>query len=508
VLESRTDLSSPTAEAPLAARFGASGWGLASARLRLRRRGQPRLLDIAANASLLGLVALGLLLVLLTAAHPSFMTPTTNSRYFPAWMAGPLGGLWPRLSERTMHTLVTVILGAMYLAYLTALALGGRLRVRWVLGAILATHVAFLLAPPLQYTDVFNYINYARMGVVDHLDPYTTVPILEPHSGPAFALSNWHWLVSPYGPLFTLFTYALVPLGVAGGFWALKLALCLSSLAVLALVWRCARVLGRNPVRAVALVGLNPIVLVWGLGADHNDIFMMLPLTLGIYLLILARAGAPRPRLPYVRSQLAHEYLAAFALVAATGIKSSAAVAIPIAFVAAPRRRAFAAGLVAAAAVLGLISLLAFGAHLPGLSSQTQLVTELGPPNLLGWVLGQGGETDALRTALTLLAGAFVLCAAALASRPGKDWIALAGASLFVVWIATSWFSPWYIVWILPFAALAARGRLAVVVLAFGIYILLAFGPEITPLLHLLHVNPFNSPLGREHSRLVSHLVQ
>jgi hypothetical protein len=45
-------------------------------------------------------------------------------------------------------------------------------------------------------------------------------------------------------------------------------------------------------------------------------------------------------------------------------------------------------------------------------------------------------------------------------------------------------------------------------VLAFGVYILLAFGPEITPLLHLLHVNPFNSPLGREHSRLVSHLVQ
>jgi hypothetical protein len=236
MLESTPELSLPTAGATVAGRFGATGLHAA----RLNRRGQQRRLGIAAQVSLLGLVALSVLLVLLTAAHPNFMTPTANPGYFPAWMAGPLGGLWPRhaLGEQTLHTLVTAILVAMYLAYIAAVTLGARLRARWVLGAILATHLAFLLAPPLQYTDVFNYINYARMGVVDHLDPYVTVPLLEPHGDPAFALSNWHWLVSPYGPLFTLLTYALVPLGVAGGFWALKCALCLSSLAVLALVWR------------------------------------------------------------------------------------------------------------------------------------------------------------------------------------------------------------------------------------------------------------------------------
>ncbi len=506
MLESTSELSLATAGTTAAGRLGAIGIPVA----RLNRRGHRRRLGVAAHLSLVGLVGLSVLLVLLTAAHPSFMTPTTNRDYFPAWMAGPLGGLWPRhaLGEQSVRTLVTAILVAMYLSYMAAVTLGGRLRARWVLGAILATHLAFLLAPPLQYTDVFNYINYARMGIVHHLDPYVSVPILEPHGDPAFTLSNWHWLVSPYGPLFTLLTYVLVPLGVAAGFWALKCALCLASLAVLTLVWRSAQLLGRNPVRAVALAGLNPIVLVWGLGADHNDIFMVLPLTLGVYLLIRARVGAPRPRLPYVRSEVAHECLAAFALVAACGIKASAAVAIPIAFVAAPRRRAFAAGLASAAVVLGLVSSVAFGAHLPGLSSQTQLVTEIGPANILGWVLGQGGETDTLRTVLTLLAGAFVLCAAALASRPGRDWIALAGASLFAVWVTTSWFAPWYIVWILPFAALAANRGLTVLLLAFGIYILLAFGPEATPLLHALHFNPFNSALGRQHSQLVAHLVQ
>ena len=87
---------------------------------------------------------------------------------------------------------------------------------RWAIAAILAVHAIFLLAPPLALTDVFNYINYGRMEVVHHLNPYTTIPILEPHSDPSYALSNWHQLLSPYGPLFTLLTFALVPLGVAG----------------------------------------------------------------------------------------------------------------------------------------------------------------------------------------------------------------------------------------------------------------------------------------------------
>ncbi len=104
------------------------------------------------------------------------------------------------------------------------------------------------------------------MGVVHHLNPYGVVPALEPHSDPSFALSNWHHLLSPYGPLFTLLTYALVPLGVHLSFWVLKLLVGAASLATLALVWRCAQALGRSPAAAVAFVGLNPIVLIWGLG--------------------------------------------------------------------------------------------------------------------------------------------------------------------------------------------------------------------------------------------------
>jgi hypothetical protein len=73
-----------------------------------------------------------------------------------------------------------------------------------------------------------------------------------------------------------LLTYALVPLGVAGDLWATQghhVGRC--SIVLLALVWRLAKLLGRSPQLAVALVGLNPIVLVWGLGGVHNDLFIM-----------------------------------------------------------------------------------------------------------------------------------------------------------------------------------------------------------------------------------------
>ena len=152
-------------------------------------------------------------------------------------------------------------------------------------------HAIFLLAPPLALTDVFNYINYGRMEVVHHLNPYTTIPISEPHSDPSYALSNWHQLLSPYGPLFTLHHVrrraarrGRLLLGAEGrsSRWpASRRSL---------LVWRCARLLGRDPVAAIVLVGLNPIVLVWGLGGDHNDFLMVFFIVLGFYLLLRAQA--------------------------------------------------------------------------------------------------------------------------------------------------------------------------------------------------------------------------
>ncbi|MGH2902512.1 MAG: hypothetical protein ACRDK7_02800, partial [Solirubrobacteraceae bacterium] len=210
--------------------------------------------------ALLSIVICGALFVLMAANRPSLFSATTHTGYFPHWMAGPLGGLLPWLtrSSTKLKYLFSGALVVMYAGYLAALKYVPtmRLRARWAIAAIVAVQAIFFLSPPLALTDIFNYVNYGRMEVVHHLNPYTTIPILEPHNDPSYYLSNWHQLLSPYGPLFTLLTFALVPLGVAGSFWAIKAILAAVSLTTILLVWKCARLLGRDPVAAIVLVGL------------------------------------------------------------------------------------------------------------------------------------------------------------------------------------------------------------------------------------------------------------
>src|SRR5262249_34716822 len=277
------------------------------------------------------------------AKRPSIRAPTGQAHFFPHWMAGPLGGIWPGLtrSSAALKYLFTGAIAVMYASYLAGLACARRLPARWVIAAILAVHAIFLLAPPLALTDVFNYINYGRMEVVHHLNPYTTIPILEPPGTPSFAPGTGHDLLIQYGPLFTLITFAIVPLGVVASFWAIKLIIAGASLATIFLVWKCARLLGRDPVAAIVLVGLNPIVLIWGLGGDHNDFITVLLIVLGFYLLLArapaAEAGSPErnaSRLARAHSRAGSLAIADIgagaAFVTAAAIKASAGVLIPI----------------------------------------------------------------------------------------------------------------------------------------------------------------------------------
>src|SRR5205814_55495 len=83
------------------------------------------------------------------------------------------------------------------------------------------------LGPPLPLTDVFNYELYGRMAALHGLNPYRALPVAAAND-PAFALANWHHLSSPYGPLFTLLSEALVPFGAHGWLWAWKLIVLVS----------------------------------------------------------------------------------------------------------------------------------------------------------------------------------------------------------------------------------------------------------------------------------------
>ncbi len=447
--------------------------------------------------ALVAIVLLVLAIVVAAAERPSFLSPFSTVS-FPAWMAGPLAGLVPSLTRDDAHlrALTSVAIAAMFVGYVLAIAFAPRLRARWVIAAIVAVHVILLCAPPLFSTDVFNYLNYGRMGAVHGLNPYTTIPALEPHGDPTFAISNWHRLLSPYGPLFTLLTYALVPLGVAASFWTMKAIIALCSLAMLALVWRCAELLGRSPQAAVVFVGLNPLVLVWGLGADHNDAVMMLLVVLSLYLALRAgEAGSDR--------------LAAAsgaALVAAIAVKASAGILLPV-FLLAGRRRATLAGALAAAVVLVGISTLAFGAHLPDLETQSRLVTPLGFANVLGVVLGLGGETAGLQAVLEAILVATVLTAALVTLRDPRRALAAAFACVLALLLTLSWSAAWYVLWLLPFAALLPGRWPRAAALALSVFLLAAFLPN-EPLVHRpLSLPLYSTALGRAHTNEINALL-
>ncbi|MGN6373895.1 MAG: hypothetical protein ACTHM1_13055 [Solirubrobacteraceae bacterium] len=468
------------------------------------------------------------MIVVVAADRPSALAATTITHYFPGWMAGPLGGLWPSLtrSPNALKAIVTGSIVAMYVSYLVSLRYASLLGARYAIGAIVGVHAIAFLSPPFALTDIFNYVNYARMEVVHHLNPYTTIPILEPHSDPSFALSNWHQLLSPYGPAFTLMTFAVVPLGAAGSFWALKALLMVVSLGTLALVWKSARLLGREPLTAVVLVGLNPIVLVWGLMGDHNDAFMMLFVVLGFYLVLRARTAAgqplewgdredapavPQPEPADGARRIAGWYAGAGAAFAtAVAVKASAGILVPVVLAAMLRdRRALLSvigGMLAAAVVLGGASVIAFGFHIPDLSTQGRLVTSVSIPNLLGLALGQGGETELMRVLLELLLVGCVAACSAMAWRR-RDAITAAGWASVALLVTLSWVLPWYVLWVLPLAALSRSTRLRRTALLLGVYLILAWVPLTGNVFNAIGFHPEKTALGRLHQRYVKELL-
>ncbi len=508
----------PRGEAPI----GEPSAGLPRRSMRIRARA---LADVDAATrvgliALIAIVALSLLIVVMAADRPSILSPTTHVDFYPRWMAGPLGGLWPGMTTNSsaLKYLFSGAVVVMYIAYLAALRRAASLPLRWLIAAILAVHAIFILAPPLALTDVFNYINYGRMEIVHHLNPYTSIPISEPHSDPSYILSNWHQLLSPYGPLFTLLTFAVVPLGVAGSFWALKVILALASLGTILLVWRCAQLLGRDGRTAIVLVGLNPIVLVWGLGGDHNDFLMVFFIMLGFYLLLLAHSRESAPGTAAAAGGLRRWLLplsgleigAGAAFVVATAIKASGGVLLPIVLVVLLRRPRtlvqVVLGMALASVLVAALSLMAFGLHIPDLSTQSRLVTNESIPNLLGLALGAGGESSTIHTVMSGLLAISLLACCWLAWRR-RDAITAAGWASVALLLTLSWVLPWYVLWVLPLAALSRSRALRTATVLVGVYLIIAWAPASGLLWNAIGFHPEKTTLGRLHERWVRELL-
>jgi hypothetical protein len=442
---------------------------------RVRTDFGPRGARAALAVMILGVAAVALFAT--SRAGP--LVPRSDLGY-PGWESGPLHNLLGHLPNN-WHALnwgLSGVLLAMVLAYGIVLGSIRSLSMRALVLCILALHLILFLNPPFQLTDVFNYLGYARLGAVHHLNPYTHGINWESHD-PVFRFSSWHNLKSPYGPLFTAISYpvALLPIPVA--YWIVKLLAVGLSLVFIALVWKCARLLGRDPRFAVAFVALNPVYVMYAVGGFHNDFFMLVPSTAAIALLLARRDRA-----------------AGAALMVAVAVKFTAVLLLPFLLIAArpPHRRPrVLIGAVLAAIPLAVMSVALFGLTIPNLQDQSTLLTDFSVPNVVGDLLGIGGGTPALlRVANVALAATVIL----LLRRRRSDWIADAGWSTLALVISLAWLVPWYVIWVLPLAALGSSVRLRRATVAFSVYLVLAFFPLASMTLNTIGINLMGGPAG------------
>jgi alpha-1,6-mannosyltransferase len=413
-------------------------------------------------AGLAGVVASAFLLSAGAATRPTSFVPARSGGW-PDWLAGPLRGVELGLGRGSFQTFTLL----MCASYVIVLLCAHRLRTRVIVAAIVAAQVLLALGPPLISQDVFGYVGYARLGAVHGLDPYTHLTAEAP-ADPVFAFLGWPFKHSPYGPLFTLASYAVAPLGVAAALWTFKALAVLCSLAAVALIARACVRLGRSPAWAVAFVGLNPVLLELAVGGAHNDT-LLLALLAGA--LALSAGASPRFR------------AAAATLVVGVGIKVSAGLPLLFLLLAPQRARErvrVATATAASLAALGALGLIGFGGHALGflgaIGEQQQLVASHSIPAETARLVGLSGTPTWWRQ---LFGAAFVVLLAGALWRTarGADWRVCAGWATLGLLAATAWLLPWYVIWVLPLAAVSGDRRLRGATLLFCAYAILIHLP-------------------------------
>jgi len=371
--------------------------------------------------------------------------------------------------------LVLAILAVCY-----ALAYAAAVRVRDPRAGLVALVCAVMLIAiavpifPGGAQDVYHNIADARTLWIYHENPIATPPDAHPLDPIASKLFTWQDITSSYGPVW--YVISGLPLPFAGdglvtnvvGQKLLVSAFLCGTLALIYLVVR--RRWPERATAAVVLLGWSPLVL-WEVAVNaHNDIVMM-------FFTVAAVAAVLLGRWPW-----------AFPLLAlAIGAKFVMLLAVPALFIWLWRRippaerrdlwwsLGFGAALLAA-------FYLPFLAASPSLANTSALRDRFisSPASLfVAFAMQWTSLTRAENLARVLAVVAFALAYCSVLARcwrgtldllPSLFWIAF-----FLLALATWWFWPWYVIWLLPFAALVAGRRLAILGLLFGLSALMVY---------------------------------
>jgi len=405
-----------------------------------------------AQIGLLGTVLIGALISVAATRTDTLLPQGLQPIDAPGFaaLAGPFRFIGFHLA--TGETMVALAL--MFACYVLATRYVRLISPRAAITAIVALTVIVMIAPPMFSSDVFSYEAYARMFTIYGVNPYLNGPFTV-HLDPVYQLVGAKWIQTPsaYGPLFTAVSGLLAHTSIIVSTYIFKLTAALACLGTVAILWRSARMRGVDPVRGAVLFGLNPLVVLYGVGGGHNDLVMVLPMVAGVYAAL--------------RSQ---DRKAGALFVTAAAVKLTGALVAPFAY-AAPemangdgRRRAMLIGVGVTSAIVMAIGFGLFGTgtlHLPLILSQIQSEGDWHSiPGFISTAMLLPGVASVVGV---ILAVAFVACSARLLWHVWQgriDWLEGAAWATVAILVCAGSLLPWYIAWLLPLVALCDRPRL------------------------------------------------
>ena len=225
---------------------------------------------------------------------------------FPQWQLAPsLLGLRSgppsvSLSWYEVAILLLAFSSVMAVYFVAIRALPEIITLRYLLLSTALLGVVCVFITMVTSQDIFSYIIYARMGIIYHLSPVTTLPLQIRHD-PIYPYIYWRDQPSAYGPTWILMTCALqwfTALFDAGSIAYMILALrflgLLAHLCSVLLIWSMSGHLqGSNKTisiqkRMLATLAFawNPLLLFEACTNAHNDTILLLFLLLALWVLI------------------------------------------------------------------------------------------------------------------------------------------------------------------------------------------------------------------------------
>ncbi len=348
---------------------------------------------------------------------------------------------------------------------------------RGVVAIILIGSVGFgllmLFTYPFGSTDLFDYVARAHLAADKGANPMYYSPASYP-GYPYYQYITSVGVAGTYGPLWQVPTDALAGLigpGIVRNLLGIKLFVLACYWCGAPLVyWTLRRTAPAHAVRGLLLYAWNPLALVEVGANGHNDAVQVLCLVIAAALLLTRRPVA-----------------GAVMVVAASLVKFSPLLILPLFLVAVvrlhttwPRRAAALAVFVVTSAALTVLLYLPFGV----IGIEHNLSDALGHgglrANSLVWALvgasttGGAGVVAAAGLVAVLAVLVYHVCMLFRRGLPSqqlpdevlrRSFLAL----LALLVLGLSWFWPWYVLWLLPFAALSTRRSITVLMIAFTV---------------------------------------